>query len=268
LGGVAVVESPTPPVQTTAPTVPPTLEPTLEPTLQPTSPPATPPGIDTVALQAASWQVLQSVITAASAGDVATAQTFLGDTAPGLRASGLRRATFPAVTAQQMTITQEGTGYVAMADEVTRLTSSDGQTWTMDYGNRPLAAYRTAGSAHDLWWQESDGKHHILLTATSAMISMQSVWIHLSWTFDPDDASAFPAAGVMISSVDWGEGLETVFADNFVPLAGLTAVTVVAGHENPPLVADQLSIGVTIINPRTSGGADRAVETVFVLPVR
>ena len=269
LGDVAVRESASAPVQTTAPTTAPTVEPTLEPTLLPTSPPATQAsGIDTAALQASSWQVLQSVITAASAGDVATAQSFLGDSAPGLRASGLRRATFPAVTAEQMTITQDATGYVAMADEVTRLTSADGQTWTLDYGNRPLAAYRTAGSAHDLWWQESDGKHHILLTATSATISKQSVSIHLSWTFDPADPSAFPAAGVMISSVDWGDGLETVFADSIVPMAGITSVTVVAGHENPPVVADELSIGVTIVNPRSAGGADRAVETVFVMPVR
>src|SRR6185295_19517139 len=127
--GVAVNDTPTPPpAATTPPATPTLLPPTLEPTVAPTAPPPTAPGIDTAALQQSSWNTLQSLIAAAADGDVETAQTFLGDTAQGLRASGLRRAAFPSVTADQMTVSQDLDGYLAVADDTSRLTSADGTT--------------------------------------------------------------------------------------------------------------------------------------------
>jgi curved DNA-binding protein CbpA len=266
---VAVRETPTSPAATAAGPTPTLKPPTSEPTVAPTAsaPSATPVGIDTAALQQASWQTLQALAAAAADGDVETAQTYLGDTAPDLRASGLRRATFPDVTTQQMTITQDSTGYVALADETTRLTSIDGTTWTFDYGERPLAVYRTAGSAHDLWWEESDGKHHLLLRATSATVSRTTVSVRLSWSFDPDDPSEFANAALGVSSVEF-DGVPRNATGQALAMGGVTTLTPTAIFDGPAAVADELSIGITVTNPRSIGGANRAVETVFLLPVR
>ena len=260
-----------PPAQTAPPASATAVPPTPEPSVQPTSPPATsaPPGIDTLVAQQTSWQVLQSVINAANDGDVETAQTFLGDTAPDLRASGLRRATFPDVTAQQMTITQDATGFVAMADETTRLTSSDGQTWTFDYGDRPLAAYLGGTTPHDLWWTEGSTKHHIYLRLSAVTVSKSGVNATAKWTFDPslsDEATYFQRAALRISAMAGGDS-QVFLPTTPMPMAGVTSLTISTAPAGGT-VLDKIILTIEVTNPRAGGGNDRAIETDFALSVR
>ena len=156
-------------------------------------------------MQQAAWATIQALQAAAATGDVAAAQVILGSSAPGLRASGLRRATFPTIAADGISVQREGELYVALAGDG-RLTSIDGITWTFDYGDRPLAAYKSPGAepVHDLWWGESDGEHHLFLQVTVATISRSGVTANVNWSFDPsrpDDATYFRLAGIVISTV-------------------------------------------------------------------
>lgn len=272
-GGVAVRETPTPPPATPGAT--PTLAiPTTGPTVAPPTPAApspTAPGIDTAALQQSSWETLQTLIAAADEGDVKTAQSYLGDSAPGLRASGLRRAVFPDVTALQMTITQDGTGYVAVADATTRLTSPDGTSWTLDYGSRPLAAYRPPGdNFRDLWWTEGKVKHHIYLRISLATVSKLGVTATARWTFDPslpDDATYFARSTLQITGLTLDDVAMAVTSTP-VPMTGVTSLTTTADFTGAGSVPDVLGVVVEVTNPRPDGTNDRAVETTFLLQVR
>ena len=270
---------PATPVAVATPTAPPptptivpaTPNPTPEPTIAVTAPPATPAGPDFAAMQQAASDTIQALMSAATAGDVATAQTMLGDTAPGLRSSGLKLAEFPDVEGANIAITQSGSSYVASAGDA-RLTSPDGTTWTFDYGDRPLAAYRMpAGDPpYDLFWIESDGKHHIFLRVASATVSKSGVTVDFTWHYAadrPDDATYFRRAAVLISSVTLDDTPIALTAAK-MPMRGVTSLTATATFTGVPTVPDLLTIGVTVSNPRTADGAARAIEVVFKLPAR
>ncbi|HEX5240756.1 MAG TPA: DnaJ domain-containing protein, partial [Candidatus Limnocylindrales bacterium] len=130
------------------------------------SEPAIPPEL-LAKLQHSAWSTIGKLRADAANGLVSAAQRLLGDSAPGLRLSGLSRATFPTVDPSAISVEPAagGTGYVATAGSDT-LTSIDGTHWTFDYGERPLGHYG-ASAEHDLFWVEPRGQHDIDLTITS-----------------------------------------------------------------------------------------------------
>ena len=222
-------------------------------------------------MQQAAWATIQSLRGAASTGDVAAAQLLLGSSAPDLRPSGLRRATFPEVDAGAVSIEREGDLYVAIAGDA-RLTSVDGQTWMFDYGDRPLAAYRSPGAepVHDLWWGESDGEHHLFLRVAVATISRSGVTANVSWSFDPsrpDDATYFRLAGLVISTVAL-DGVDIPVTDESVLISGSTELMLDGTFNVEATVASQLLLGITVANPRTLGGDPREIDTAWTLTVR
>lgn len=269
-GGVATASPTASPPAATATTAPPSPSPTA--TVLPTTAPPTTPPVDIAALQQAASDTITALASAAAAGDVETAQTMLGDSAPSLRASGLRRATFPEVQPTDIVITASDTGYLAAAGG-DLLTSVDGVTWTFDYGDRPLAAYRSPSGepVHDLWWVESDGEHHLYIQTGVATVSRAGVTVKVEWTFAPsrpDDATYFRRAELVISSVALDETPTEVSAVP-LPMEGVTTLTPTATFTAiQGTVPSELVLGITVTNPRTAGGADRAIETIFKLRVR
>jgi hypothetical protein len=246
--------------------------PTTTPSTAPTEPGAT--DLPVAELQQGAYDTVQALIAAAAAGDVETAQTYLGDSAPLLRASGLRQAEWPQLTGPaDLAIQREGDLYVATHD-IDRMTSSDGATWTFDYGDRPLAAYRSEGkNIHDLWWVESDGEHHIFLRLTVATLSPQTFRATLSWTFDParsDDATYFRRAAISITSLSFDDGEPVLTAGQPVPIVGSTSITTSAMLATPLAgeLPSQVAVEITVTNPHTEGGAGRANPTTFTLPIR
>lgn len=266
----AAVATPSAPAPTpTAIVATPSPEPS--PTVAVTAPPLTPTPIDFAALQQSAWDTIQALAAAAATGDVATAQTLLGDTAPGLRASGLKRATFPDVEASAISVTQSGASFIAIAG-TDQLTSADGTTWTFDYADRPLALYRSPSSepVHDLWWSESDGKHHVYLRVAFVTVSRSGVTAKVSWTYDPsqpDDATYFRRSELVISSLTLDTTPSPVTATP-LPMVGVTTLSPTATFIGVGSVPSSLSIGITVTNPRTAGGNDRAIESIFELEVR
>ena len=248
---------------------------TAAPTAQPTAiatPGATETPPDVAALQNAAWTTIEAVKAAAAARDVAAAQALLGESAPGLRASGLRLATFPLVGAEDIGIQREGELYVALAGD-DRLASTDGLAWTFDYGDRPLAAYRSPGAepVHDLWWEESDGEHHLYLRVAVATISTSGVSADVRWAFDPsrpDDATYFQDAGLVLSTADFGGVDYLATTDEAVLIGGLSRLTLVGTLDAGAPVAPELIIGLTVSNPRTVGGDPRLIDTAWTLTVR
>jgi hypothetical protein len=241
------------------------------PTTAITAPPPTEVPIDTAALQKAAWETIQALATAAAAGDVDAAQAMLGDTAPGLRASGLKRATFPDTEAGAISITGSAGSFVAVAG-TDRLTSIDGVTWTFDYADRPLAAYKSPSGepVHDLWWVESDGEHHLYLRVTVATISRFGVTAKVTWSYDPsrpDDATYFQRSALVISSAALDDTPITV-TGTALPMAGVTTLTPTATFTDAATLPERLSIGINVTNPRSADGSDRAIESVFKLLVR
>lgn len=244
--------------------------PTAEQTALPT-PASTAVPAELAAMQQAAWATIQALEAAAATGDVDAAQLMLGNSAPGLRASGLRRATFPQDIAAEISMQREGELYVALAG-ADRLTSVDGLTWTFDYGNRPLAAYKSLGAepVHDLWWGESDGEHHLFLQVTVATISRSGVTANVKWSFDPsrpDDETYFRLAGLVISIVAL-DGVDYPVTDETVLITGSTALTLNGAFDVEAAVAPELLLGITVANPRTLGGDPRLIDTAWTLTVR
>jgi len=159
--------------------------------------------------------------------------------------------------------------FVAMADETTRLTSSDGQTWTFDYGDRPLAAYLGGTTPHDLWWTEGSTKHHIYLRLSGVTVSKSGVTATAKWTFDPslpDEATYFQRAALRISAMAGGDS-QVFLPTTPMPMAGVTSLTISTAPAGGT-VLDKIILTIEVTNPRAGGGNDRAIETDFVLSVR
>jgi len=269
---VAVSNPTATPPAPTAPPPSPTPPPAIAPTSAPTAP--GPTDIPIAEFQKRAYDTVQALITAGAAGDVATAQTYLGGSAPLLRASGLREATWPQLTGPgDLLIQREGELYVAMND-VDRLTSADGVTWIFDYGDRPLAAFRSPGKdIHDLWWTESDGQHHLYLRISVATLSKQSVYATLTWTFDParpDDATYFKRAAIDVTGVSFDDQPPVLTAGQPVAIVGSTSVTTSVMLATPYTGAlpSKLVLEITVTNPRTVGGPGRENPTTYTLPIR
>jgi uncharacterized membrane protein len=266
----------TPQAQTPAPpspTVATTLPPSIAPTTAPTAP--GPSGVPLAVIQQGAFDTIQALIAAAKAGDVAAAQRYLGDSAPGLRASGLAQATFPLLEGPgAIGMARDGESYLAVLDDGTQLTSPDGLTWTFPYGNRPLAAYRSSGKdIRDLWWTETDGKHHLYLRVTVATFSPQTVTATLTWTFDParpDDATYFRRAAIDLTSLSFDDQPPVLIATQPVGIVDSTFVMTSAMLATPYAgdIPSQLVLEITVTNPRREGGAGREIPTTYTIPVR
>jgi DnaJ domain len=264
---VAVASASPPPATPTA--IAETASPQPEPTLAVTAPPVTALPIDLVVMQQSAWETIQALKAAADAGDVTTAQTMLGDTAPGLRASGLRRATFPDVVAGDISAESDGTRFVATTADGGRLTSPDGKRWTFDYADRPLAYYPApiGGSPRELYWIENDGRHDIFLRLNWVTVSNGGVAAKVSWSIDPSDTTYFGRSAVMISSLTLGS-TETTVTTTPLAMVGATTSTLTGKFDGAGSVPDSLVIGITVTNPRAADGSDRPVESTWEVVVR
>lgn len=254
-----------------SPTVPPTIPPTTAPTTAPTAP--GPTDIPVAVLLKGAWDAVQAVQAAAAAKDLATIQSLVGDTAPGLRLSGVGQVEFTPVAADDFATQREGALYIALADPY-RLTSTDGATWIFDWADRPLAAFRSPGKdIHDLWWTEKDGQHHLYLRITVATLSKQSVYATLTWTFDParpDDATYFERATIDVTGVSFDDQPPVLTAGQPVAIVGSTSVitSVMLATPYAGALPSQLVLEITVANPRTVGGPGRENPTTYTLPIR
>jgi hypothetical protein len=272
---VAVNGTPTPPAASVlapspSPAPSPTFAATVPPTVEPTVP--GPTGIPTTVLQQGAWDTLEVLRAAAAAGDLEAAQSMLGGSAPALRASGLRQAVLPEIAVGDITVAVGGGTYVAHVDQF-RLTSTDGATWTFDWDDLPLAAYRSMSSepVHDLWWSESDGQHHLYLRVAVASLSRESLRIRVVWSYDParpEDATYFKRSELILGDLSFDGSPPLLLESPRFPMVGVTTMTVGGRFASDAPLPEQISIGITITNPRTVGGDDRANETSFVLAIR
>jgi hypothetical protein len=228
-----------------------------QPSVASPSPLATPVvGIDPAQLadmQARASRTLQRLRTAAGIGDLATAKSLLGDSAPGLRVSGLMRATFPAVNASDIEISETEDGWLAIVG-VDTMTSGDGKRWTFDYGERPLAAYRGT-SEHNLYFL-SGGRHDVYVTVDSVVVSRSFVRVRLEWRFGSADAAAFSGYRLGVTSIGLGGRVYSIDpADE--PLAKLGSLTTSATLKIPVHVrpASYGTIDVAVVSPGANPSA-------------
>jgi hypothetical protein len=214
------------------------------------------------ALQQGAQRTLRSLASAAATGDMAVARALLGDSAPGLRASGLQKASFPDVAAGDIAVVRSGDEWIATTG-LDRLVSRDGSSWTFDYADRPLAIF-TGAFERDLFWLAPGGRRDLYLRVTSVRASRDGLGIRLAWEFGPGAASYLKGASIAISSVTLGT--------RPMPVTGVPSVTVgtsarvattkVEGSVEIPSV---LLIQVTV-SPHTSGNEGaRPISTVFEL---
>jgi hypothetical protein len=251
---------------------PPTSAPT--PTAAPTPaapsarPPTTPRPIDPAQLRelqrGALWTI-RDLARAATIGDVAAAEALLGDTAPDLQASGLRRATFPDLAAADISVARAGSGWTAFAG-TDRLASADGSTWTFDYADRPLARF-TSSAERNLFWVASDGRHDLNLRVASVTFSRSGLAIRFAWRYDFGSADDpwFRRTDIAITSITLGTRQLTLTG---VPTAVIgtvegAATVQLAGGARPP---SRILIQVTVSpRPSGSGGVVSSVEALFGL---
>jgi hypothetical protein len=196
----------------------------------------------------------------AATGNVVAAQAFLGDSAPDLRPSGLKGATFPEVTAAQVAISRGATGFVALVGS-DRLTSLDGTTWAFDYADRPLAVYGRSAE-RDLYWVEPDGRHDLFLHVTSATITPSSLQVRLAWKFRPNRPKDpyYRDATISITSITLGSRnlpLPIKPSATIDPAVRSAVLNVAGPIEVPP----QILVQVTI-TPRAGAGGSTTVRTI------
>jgi curved DNA-binding protein CbpA len=174
------------------------------------APGQTPAAIDPTllaSLRAGAADTIAKLQYDAARGLVRSAQRLLGDTAPGLQASGLRRATFPDVAPEAIGMSPDatGSGWIATAGNDT-LTSTDGAHWTFDYGARPLAHFGKSAE-HDLFWIGGSGtQHDVLVTITSTTVTLRAISMTFSWGYGPDsrlgsDAPYFVGTSLVVAGI-------------------------------------------------------------------
>jgi hypothetical protein len=214
------------------------------------------------ALQQGAQRTLRSLTAAAETGDVALARAHLGDTAPGLRASGLRKASFPDVAAEDIAVVRSGDQWTATAG-LDRLVSRDGSSWIFDYGDRPLATF-TGAFERDLFWLAPGGRRDLYLRVTSVKASRDGLDVRFAWEFGPGAASYLNGATIGISSITLGT--------RSMPLTSKPSVTIGSGAraatrqvEGSVEIPSVLLIQVTV-SPRRSGNESALpISTVFEL---
>lgn len=213
------------------------------------------------ALQRGAQRTLRSLATAAETGDVAVARALLGDSAPELRASGLQRASFPAVAASDIVVVRSGDEWIATAG-IDRLVSRDGASWTFDYADRPLAIF--AGSSElDLFWPAPGGRRDLYLRVASVAVSRDRLSVRFAWEYGAVGASFFDGASVAISSVTVGTAP--------VPFTGAAPAILRTGERRATIqvfgtaiIRSTMLIDV-VVTPRPGGATASPISTVFQL---
>jgi curved DNA-binding protein CbpA len=205
----------------------------------------------------------------AAGGFVRGAQRLLGGTAPGLQASGLRRATFPDIATAAIVVSPSpsGSGWVATAG-TDHLTSADGSHWTFDYGGRPLARLGRT-SEHDLYWLSGTDRHELFVRITSTTITHSSVALTLSWRYGPDaglgsDAPYFVGTNLVIAGITV-KGAPIQGATGDVAALG---TSVASARVRLPATVDaaaSVSVLVEVVNGGTTRGFT-TIDSTFDLP--
>lgn len=211
-------------------------------------------------LRAGVSQTLATLRSAAATGAVSTAQALLGKSAPGLRASGLRRATFPNPAPADIAVEPAGSGWTATVGSDT-LASANGVDWTFDYGYRPLARFGPS-STHTLYFLAPD-RHEVLVVLKSVSISRFGVTLAFSWTYGPDarygnDGPYFAGDQLVVSSLFLG-GKPMPIASGVVAELGTSALTgsiVIFGDALRPA---SVSVDIAVIDP-SAGRIDTTIE--------
>lgn len=258
---------PTPPDTTAVPT--PADIPTAPPTAAPSVAPTPVGSIDPAQLPALRNGVaatIRNLTEAAALGNIVAAQELLGASAPELQASGLRNALFPEVTPSQILVARTGNGFLATVG-ADRLTSTDGTTWTFDYGDRPLAFYGRSAE-RDVYWIEPDGRHDLFLRVGSATISKTGIRVRMAWTYHPErpEDRYYRDATIVVSSLRFGSRavpLTEKPTATIDPAVRTVTLTVLGTFEIPR----QILVQVTI-SPRLGAGGGttvRTISTVFEL---
>lgn len=168
------------------------------------SPPPT-PGLDPAqlrALQRGAARTIRQLASAAATGSVSTAKKLLGDSAPGLQASGLAEASFPDAIASDIAIEPDGDGWRATLDDDV-LYSNDGETWTFEYADRPLVAFGGTPD-HNLFWL--DPRHDLFLAVSAVTVMRSEVRVRFEWSYAAGsyDGAFFERAAVWLSSLTVG----------------------------------------------------------------
>jgi curved DNA-binding protein CbpA len=236
----------------------PSLAPVANASLQPTAPPPAPtttPGISPAklaSLQHGAWDTIRRLKLYAIAINVPGAQRLLGDTAPGLRGSGLQRAIFPTLNPAEITIAQRGSGWQATAAKDT-LTSSDGTHWIFAYGARPLARFTSTAIRH-LYFVAPSGDHHqVDVRLTSVSIYRSAIVAAFTWTYGPDsrygnDGPWFSGDRLVVSSVTIG-GRSIPISGGLVANLGtatLSGLTRIGGEK---LLPGAVVVNVAVVDP-------------------
>jgi hypothetical protein len=228
----------------------------------------TPPSIDPALLrelQRGVARTLRDLASAAAVGDVVAAQALLGDSAPDLQASGLRRAVFPDVAATSIAVVRSGAGWAAFTG-TDRLASDDGSTWTLDYADRPLARF-TSSAERNLYWVASDGRHDLNLRVASVTFSRSGLAIRFAWRYGSGSADDpwFRRTEIAITSITLGTRQLTLTTDPtaVIGTAARAATVQVAGGASPP---SRILIQVTVgPGPSGSGTVLSSIEALFGL---
>lgn len=213
-------------------------------------------------LRASAASTLQRLRRAARIGNLRGAQALLGQTAPGLRVSGLMRAHFPNVGAGSISVARTADGWQASVGTDT-LASTDGTHWTFDYGERPLAVYGRT-SEHMPYFIDPDGRHEVDVRVTSLVVTRSTVRVSLSWRYpSATDAAAFTGDRLTAVSITMGSASHQVPDAPSARLggsAGAATLTLPVGV-GP---ATRGSIDIRVIH---GTGAFGSVDTIFKLAI-
>lgn len=211
-------------------------------------------------LRAGVSLTLATLRSAAAHGAVATAQTLLGRSAPGLRASGLRRATFPNPAPSDIAIEPADIGWTASIGTDT-LASADGVHWTFDYGDRPLARFGPA-TPYTLYFLDPV-RHDVVVTLTMVSISRTGVTLGFAWTYGPstrygNDGPYFAGDQLVVSALTLG-GRSLPITSGVVSGLGTSALSGSILVPGTALRPASVSVDVAVIDP-SAGRIDTTID--------
>jgi hypothetical protein len=147
-----------------------------------------------------------------------------------------------------------------------RLTSVDGQSWTLDYGDRPLARFE-GGAAQQLFWSRPDGRHDLFLRVASATISRSGLGVRFAWRFGPgrDEDPYFDWSRIGITSLTL-DGRQVDLTLEPATTIGSTTRNGTAFLAGSFKIPRRIGIQVDVSPRIDGGGGGRAtVETSFEL---
>jgi len=215
------------------------------------------------AMQLAASKVIDRLTFDASIGAVTSAQALLGSSAPGLRASGLVRATFPNVTPTDIVIARTGSTFVATVGTDT-MTSKDGSHWLFNYGNRPLARYTLAATRHLYFLGPSGDTRQVDVRMGSVTITRSAVVVALTWTYGSssvyaNDGPYFVGDRLVVSGLTIGSRSIPI-ANGFVANLGTSAL-----KGSVHIAGTKLVPGTVVVDIAVIGSALGEIDASFAL---